>query len=106
MRTHGRYAPKGIEAEFEPGSRGRVLRNRIGVRSVAEIERRESEALLAATERLIDETRVDQRFTATDVCRMHKLWLGRRQGSIARSTWAGADSCSRRRRKFRGACAS
>ena len=77
MRTHGRYAPKGIEAEFEPGSRGRVLRNRIGVRSVAEIERRESEALLAATERLIDETRVDQRFTATDVCRMHKLWLGR-----------------------------
>jgi cell filamentation protein len=39
--------------------------------------RRESEALLAATERLIHETRVDQRFTAADICRMHRLWLGR-----------------------------
>ena len=41
-----------------------------------EIERKESEALLAVTERLIDETRVDQRFTADDIQRMHRLWLG------------------------------
>lgn len=53
-----------------------MLRNLVGVRSVREMARRESEALLAATERLIDETRVDQRFTAADICRMHKLWLG------------------------------
>ncbi len=39
--------------------------------------RLESESLLGATERLIDETRVDQRFSAADICRMHKLWLGR-----------------------------
>ena len=77
MRSRGRYEPQGIEAEFEPGSRGRVLRNRIGVRSVSDMERKESEALLATTERLIDETRVDQRFTAVDIRRMHKLWLGR-----------------------------
>lgn len=55
----GRYSAEGPEAEFEPGSPGRVLRNRLGITSVREIERKESEALLAVTERLIDETRVD-----------------------------------------------
>jgi hypothetical protein len=53
----GRYDAKGPEAESEPGSRGRVLRNRVGITSVREIERRESEALLAATQATIDETR-------------------------------------------------
>lgn len=76
MRGEGRYKARGAEAEFEPGSRGRVLRNLAGIRSVREMARRESEALLAATDRLIDETAVDQRFTAEDVCRMHQLWLG------------------------------
>ena len=38
--------------------------------------RLESERLLAATERLIDETEVNQRFRAVDVRRMHQLWLG------------------------------
>jgi len=71
-----RYRAKGPEAEFEPGSRRRVLRNLLGVHSAREMARRESEALLAATERLIDDTRVDQRFAANDVCRMHRIWLG------------------------------
>lgn len=44
---------------------------------------RESEALLAATQQLIDETRVDQRFTALDIRRMHRRWLG------AIYPWAG-----------------
>ena len=34
----GRYDAKGPEAESEPGSRGRVLRNRVGITSVREIE--------------------------------------------------------------------
>jgi len=41
-----------------------------------EVERRESAALLIATQQIIDETRVDQRFTAGEICRMHQLWLG------------------------------
>jgi cell filamentation protein len=71
-----RYDPQGTEADFEPGSRGRVLRNLQGVRSAREMARRESDALLAATRRLIDETGADQRFTADDICRMHIGWLG------------------------------
>ncbi len=72
----GRYRAEGPEAEFEPGSRGRALRNRLGIRSVREMVQRESEALVAATQRLIDHTRVEQRFTADDIRRMHRLWLG------------------------------
>jgi len=29
-----------------------------------------------ATQQIIDETRVDQRFTAGEIRRMHQLWLG------------------------------
>ncbi len=73
----GRYAAAGPEAEFEPGSRGRVLCNLLGITSVGAIEREESEALLATTQQLIDEVTVDQRFTASDICGMHRRWLGR-----------------------------
>ena len=72
----GRYDAVGPEAEFQPGSRGRVLRNRLGITSVRELERRESAALLMATQQIIDETRVDQRFTAGEIRRMHQRWLG------------------------------
>ena len=76
IRETGRYAAHGPEAEFELGSRGRVLRNLVGIRSVREMAERESTALLSTTQRLIDETHLDQRFTADDICRMHRLWLG------------------------------
>ncbi len=79
-----RYEATGPEAEFEPGSRGRVLRNLLGVRSAREMARVESEALLDATQKLIDQTRADQRFRAADICRMHRLWLGEIY------SWAGA----------------
>jgi cell filamentation protein len=81
--VQNRYTAQGSEAEFEPGSRGRVLRNLADVRSVREMARLESERLLAAPEHLIDEIEVDQRFRAEDICRMHWLWLG---GIYA---WAG-----------------
>jgi fido (protein-threonine AMPylation protein) len=66
-----RYAAQGPEAKFEPGSRGRVLQNLLGIRSVREMARLESEALLAATQQLIDETLPGQRFTPNDICRIH-----------------------------------
>jgi cell filamentation protein len=76
MATAGRYEAQGLEAQFEPGSRGRVLRNRLGIRSARQMAQQESEALLVATQRLIDEIRVDQRFAANDIRRMHRVWLG------------------------------
>lgn len=76
MTDEGRYRAEGPEAQTEPGSRGRVLRNLVGVRSAREMAQRESEALLAATNRLIDETDLDHRFTADDIRAMHRMWLG------------------------------
>jgi cell filamentation protein len=38
---------------------------------------RESEALLAVTQQLIDETPIDRRFSANDIRRMHRRWLGK-----------------------------
>lgn len=37
--------------------------------------RRESESLLAATQHMIDETQLEQRFTADDIRHMHRAWL-------------------------------
>jgi cell filamentation protein len=76
-KATGRYKAEGPEAEFEPGSRGRVLRNLIGINSVREMERAESEALLAATQATIDDARIDQGFTAADILAMHRRWLGK-----------------------------
>lgn len=66
----------GPEGEAQPGSEGQVLRNRLGITSAQGIEVVESQALLVATDRAILETQTDQRFTAADICRLHKMWLG------------------------------
>ena len=105
------------EAEFEPGSRGRVLRNRLGIRLVREMERVESEALLAATERLVDDTSEDKQFAADDVRHIHHIWLGEiyawageyRNVNITKSgfPFAAAAEIPRLMQEFsRGRCAS
>ena len=71
-----RYNAQGIETEFEPGSRRRVLRNLLGIRLAGEMSRVESEALLQAQDRLVDSFSLDHRFTAGDICEMHRVWLG------------------------------
>ncbi|MEO7972336.1 MAG: Fic family protein [Thermoanaerobaculia bacterium] len=77
MTDRGRYAATGIQAELEPGSRGRVLRNLRGIRLVREMHRAEFEGLLRATDAWIARTRTDHRFTADDLCWMHREWLGK-----------------------------
>jgi cell filamentation protein len=72
----GRYDAPGSETEFQPGSRGRVPRNRLGITSVRLIRHAESETLLAATQQMIDGTDTNQRFTAGDIRSMHRRWLG------------------------------
>ncbi len=65
-----------IEDQYEPGSRRRVLRNKLGIKSVREINRIEKDAQLQAVEKLTDVFDVDYRFTAEDICSIHKVWLG------------------------------
>jgi cell filamentation protein len=79
----GRYEARGIEAEYEPGSRGRVLRNLCGITRVRDIQQAESDALLAVQEWAVERYSVDHRFVAADIRDLHRRWLG---GLYA---WAG-----------------
>lgn len=100
------YEAHGVEAELEPGSRGRVLRNLAGVRSLRQMQRLEAESLLAATEQAIAEASEEQRFVAQDLRRWHRAWLGElyvwageyRQVNLARGGFVFAVA---RRSRFR-----
>lgn len=77
MKKGGRYSTSGlVEDSFQPGSRGRVLKNKLGItgkRAMEEIEAREQ---LRALNEFLGRYDRDHRFTATDICRMHDAWLG------------------------------
>ena len=70
--------PIGPEAEYEPGSRGRVLRNKLGIKSKSAMDALEAKMLTEvqfryfAGEFVTEETR----FTASLIKQMHLDWLG------------------------------
>ncbi len=65
-----------IEDQFEPGSRGRVLRNKLGITSTREMAKQEKEAQLRVLDKLTDIYQRDHRVTSADICFIHKIWLG------------------------------
>ena len=65
------------EAQFEPGSRKRVLKNMLGIKSKREMDRIEALVQLPVMEELSGIYGKGHRFTATDICGIHKVWLGR-----------------------------
>ena len=72
-----RYDVSGLpEAQFEPGSRGRVLRNSLCIYRKREMDSVEAEQLAKATDWAIRHYDSDHRFSAEDVCRLHRQWLG------------------------------
>jgi cell filamentation protein len=75
-KKRGRYDVSGlIEVQFEPGSRGRVLRNLLGITRIREMNRAETLALQSATDAFFRRFDEDHRFTAEDLCEMHRTWL-------------------------------
>ena len=80
----GRYdAATGVEGEYEPGSRGRVLRNLRGIRTKREMDEAEEGALLEVQRRYVETIAVDHPFKSADLRQMHRDWLG------AIYPWAG-----------------
>jgi cell filamentation protein len=71
-----RYAAAGSESEFQPGSRGRVLRNFRGITRVREMEDAETQLLQAAQREAEKVYGPDHRFTPADIRRLHRMWLG------------------------------
>jgi cell filamentation protein len=53
-----------------------VLKNRLGIKSKREMDRIEGREQVRALEELTAIYDKDHRFTAADVCRMHRIWLG------------------------------
>jgi cell filamentation protein len=68
--------PMGIEAEFQPGSGGRVLRNLAGIYRKRDVDRAEYRALLASPTKYLQIIEPESRFSAALLCEMHKDWLG------------------------------
>jgi cell filamentation protein len=76
MEKGRRYESTGfVEGQHEPGSRRRVIRNLLGIKTKREMERVESLEQVRATEELIDTYGRDHRFTANDIRRIHRIWL-------------------------------
>lgn len=77
MSPADRYNTSGLpEDQYQPGSNGTVMKNRLGITTRAELETAETAGLWRAQEQLLGEVEQDQAFTAQDICAMHRLWLG------------------------------
>lgn len=76
MRKKDRYDTADLdEDQFEPGSRGRVLKNLLHITSKREMDRAEGREQVRALEELASLYDRQHRFTAADICRMHQIWL-------------------------------
>jgi cell filamentation protein len=77
MKKQGRYSTSGlVENQYMPGSKGKVLRNLLGVTAKKEIDRIETELLFEITDQLLDEFDNTRQFSADDILEMHRRWLG------------------------------
>ena len=78
MQPKDRYDTADLdESQFEPGSRRRVLKNLLGIASKREMDQLEGREQVRSLEELSAFYDKDHRFTASDVCRIHQVWLGR-----------------------------
>ena len=77
MTGDDRYDVSGLpEAQFEPGSNGLVLKNLLGMTSKRDMDDAEASGLERAMDVLIRTFGETHRFTATDLCDCHRIWLG------------------------------
>lgn len=74
MSPDDRYDVSGLtEAQFEPGSDGQVPKNLLGIKSSAEMDVAEANALVEAVDRLVRSYDEKHSFTAKDICEFHRL---------------------------------
>ena len=75
-RNPSRYHDTGIEGEWQPGSRKRVLRNLLNIRLKTEMDLAEANALETVETRYFEIVTDKTVFTAELICQMHRDWLG------------------------------
>lgn len=74
-RLSDRYAT-GAEGEFQPGSDGRVLRNKLAITDAVEMDEAELALLHKLYEALLLEDFPDRRLSVVDLKAWHRRWLG------------------------------
>ena len=73
-----RYDTAGmLEAQFEPDSNDKVLKNLLGIKTIEEMDQAEALALKDAQDSLIKSYGKSHQFIAKDICHIHKIWLGK-----------------------------
>lgn len=84
MSKREKYDVSGFaEAQFEFGSGKRVLKNLMGIKSRIEMDTAETVALKQTEDLLFRTYDREHKFSAADLCKIHKIWLGKIYG------WAG-----------------
>lgn len=77
MSPEDRYDVAGLtEGQLEPDSDGEVLKNLLGIKSSAEMDVAEASALVKTMDSLVRLYDEAHRFTASEICEFHRLWLG------------------------------
>lgn len=72
-----RYDTAGnLEAQFEPGSNDTVLKNRLGIQNVAEMDDIELDLLIQLSDKIPDWVESNQQLSAADIREWHRCWLG------------------------------
>jgi cell filamentation protein len=72
-----KYDTSGLEeGQFEPGSGNRVLKNLLKIRRKRDMDQREAQEQLRALDAIARWFRENHKFTADDICHIHKVWLG------------------------------
>jgi cell filamentation protein len=64
------------EGQFQPGSDGKVLLNKLGIIDPEEMDEIELGLLDELTNLLFDNIEIDQTITCADICEWHRHWLG------------------------------
>jgi len=64
------------EGEYQPGSNGQVLVNKLGIIDKSEMDEVELELLGQLTETVLGEVEADQIISSDDLCEWHRRWLG------------------------------
>lgn len=71
-----RYAVHGTQGEFQPGSDGLVLANKLGIQSVEDMNELELELLQQLYEEVLIKHLPNRALTAEDLKTWHRRWLG------------------------------
>ncbi|MDT8439479.1 MAG: Fic family protein [Wenzhouxiangellaceae bacterium] len=78
-----RYQASGSQSEYQPGSNGRVLRNKLGITDPEEIDELELELLVQLYSLVMENQFPLRQLRLADLTEWHRMWLGNLY------TWAG-----------------